>query len=56
MKSRNKVAIRHAVLVMAACGMAAVGFVFIMDTLTARTVGFQYAFGQHAPAPGSPGR
>jgi hypothetical protein len=48
MKSRNKEAIGHVILVMAVCGLAAVGFDYIMETLTARTVGLHRMSGQRA--------
>ena len=56
MKNKSKQLIGHLILATAICVMAAVGFVFIMEKLTARTVGFQSTFGHRAPAPVAPGR
>ena len=36
MKTKNRDAIRHVIFLMAICGLAAVGFDYIMETLTAR--------------------
>ena len=36
MKTKNRDAIRHVIFLMAVCGLAAVGFDYIMETLTAR--------------------
>ena len=55
-KSRSKHALVHVALGMAILGMAAVGFDFIIETLTERTVGFQRAFGHRAPTPVPSGR
>ncbi len=56
MKGKSMQRIGHLVLATALCAMAVVGFAFIMETLTARTVGFQNTFGKHAPVPAPPGR
>ena len=56
MKNKHRHLIGHLVLATALCVMAGVGFVFIMETLTARTVGFHSALGQRAPAPATPSR
>jgi hypothetical protein len=56
MKNKSRHLIGQLVLAAAVCVMAAVGFVFIMERLTARTVGFQNTFGKHAPVPAPPGR
>jgi len=56
MKNKSRQLIGQLVLATALCAMAAVGFAFIMEQLTARTVGFQNTFGKHAPVPAPPGR
>jgi len=56
MKNKSKHLIGHLILATAICVMAGVGFVFIMEKLTARTVGFQNTFGHRTPAPVTPSR
>jgi hypothetical protein len=52
MKIRNKDAIGQVILVMAVCGLAAIGFDFIMDTLAAREAGLQRTAGPRAATAG----
>jgi hypothetical protein len=56
MKGKSMQRIAHLVLATALCAMAGVGFAFIMEKLTARTVGFQNTFGKHSPVSAPPGR
>jgi hypothetical protein len=48
MKIRNTNAIGRVILVMAVCGLAAVGFDYIMETLTARASALQRTTAPHA--------
>lgn len=41
MKNRNRDAIGHAILVLAVCGLAAVGFDYIMELSATRHAGIQ---------------
>jgi hypothetical protein len=56
MKNKSRQLIGQLLLAAAICVMAAVGFVFIMERLTARTVGFQNMFTHRTAAPAAPGR
>ena len=49
MTSKRKDAIQHAILIVAVCGLAAIGIDYIMDTSRTRDAGPQRTSEQHVP-------